>query len=348
VNSETDTIRNYFENDYAPPTGWDARSDQVEIRHLLSMMSGYDCDDLATGFACEDAMYRTDDWVQYALDLPFAHDPGQQWAYNSSSLILVGEAISKGSGMPLDEFAERYLFEPLEIRRFRWNTSPKGRAWIGGGARMTPREMAKTGQLMLNRGLWNGDRILSEEWIDKSTAKQGEMPGSGVDYGYLWQAGEAVLGERMIPAYWASGNGGQYIIVLPEDGMVVVFTGGNYDSPLADQPFRMLVNNIVPAFLPSEAPDELALTSDELQRLVGVYELDFERSATSTITVHDGRLRILSPDRESLDLIARSPNQFIGDSRYGPLTLIFEANGDGEVVSFMAYATFSRFRFERR
>jgi CubicO group peptidase (beta-lactamase class C family) len=347
VQSETDPIHAYFENDYAPSYGWDRRSRQVEIRDLLSMMSGYDCDDLATDFACEDAMYGTDDWVQYALDLPFAHDPGQHWAYNSSSLILVGEAIARGSGLTLDEFAERYLFEPLGIRGIQWNISPKGRAWIGGGARMTPREMAKTGQMMLNGGLWNGKRILSKEWIDKSTARQGEMH-SGVDYGYLWQSGEAVFGNRMIRGYWASGNGGQYIIVLPDDAMVAVFTGGNYNDPLANQPFRMLLNNIVPAFLPVEPLEEIILGSDELQRLVGVYELDFERAATSTISVHEGRLRALTPDEESVDLIARSPTHFTGDSQHGPVSLIFEGNGNGEIVRFVARGAFSRFTFERR
>jgi len=206
--------------------------------------------------------------------------------------------------------------------------------------------MAKIGQMMLDRGLWNGERILSEAWIDESTARQGGMHG-GVDYGYLWQSGEAVFGERMVPAYWASGNGGQYIIVLPEDGMVVVFTGGNYNDPLADQPFRMLVSNIVPAFLPVESR-EVDLGADELERLAGVYELDFERSATSTITVRDGRLRVLTPDQTSVDLVARSPRRFTGDSPYGPLSLIFETGGDGEIEGFTAYASFSRYTFERR
>jgi CubicO group peptidase (beta-lactamase class C family) len=346
VHAETVPIHTYFKDDYAPSNGWDRRSREVEIRHLLSMMSGYDCDDLATDVACEDAMYGTDDWVQYALDLPFAHDPDRHWAYNSSSLILVGEAISRVSGMLLNEFAERYLFEPLGIREFRWTLSPKGRAWIGGGARMTPREMAKIGQMMLNRGLWDGKRILSEEWIEKSTARQGGMHG-GVDYGYLWQSGEAVFGERMVPAYWASGNGGQYIIVLPDDGMVVVFTGGNFDDPLSDQPFRMLVRNIVPAFLPVETR-EVVLGSDELQRLEGVFELDFECSVTSTVTFRDGHLSVLTPDGSSVDLVAGSPTRFSGNSRYGPLTLIFEADTNGEIDRFSGYASFSRYTFERR
>lgn len=347
LQAETVPIHSYFENDYTPSYGWDGRPRQVEIRHLLSMMSGYDCDDLANDFSCEHAMYRTRDWVQYALDLPFAHNPGRRWAYNSSSLILVGEAISRRSGMGLDEFAERHLFGPLGIRDFHWIVSPKGRAWMGGGARMTPREMAKIGRLMLDRGLWNGERIVSEEWIDKSTARQGKMH-NGVDYGYLWQSAEAVVGNRMVPAYWASGNGGQYIIVLPEDGMVVVFTGGNYNSPLADQPFRLLVSNILPAFLPIEAVEAYAPGPEELQRLAGVYELDFERAVTSTITNDDGRLRMLTPDGETIDLVAASPVRFIGTSGYGPLTLLFKANENGQIDRFSVHASFSRFTFLRR
>jgi hypothetical protein len=169
----------------------------------------------------------------------------------------------------------------------------------------------------------------------------------GVDYGYLWQSGEAVFGERMVPAYWASGNGGQYIIVLPDDGMVVVFTGGNFDDPLSDQPFRMLVRNIVPAFLPVETR-EVVLGSDELQRLEGVFELDFECSVTSTVTFRDGHLSVLTPDGSSVDLVAGSPTRFSGNSRYGPLTLIFEADTNGEIDRFSVYASFSRYTFERR
>jgi len=347
IQSEMNPIVDYLDDAYEPSEGWSRRSRQVQIRHLLSMMSGYDCDDLATAFACEHAMYQTDDWVQYALDLPFAYDPGEHWAYNSSSLILVGEAIAASSGMRVDEFAERYLFGPLGIAGMRWSLSPRGRAWIGGGASMTPREMAKIGLLMLNRGMWNGKRILSEEWIDKSTARQGEMPG-GVDYGYAWQRGEAVLGRRVVPAFWASGNGGQYIVILPENGMVVVFTGGNYDDPLSDRPFQMLVSHILPAFLQFEPPEEIAPEPGELDRLTGVYELDFEPEAVSTVSVQDGRLRVLTPERETVDLVAHSPTWFSGDSRHGPLTFRFESDAGGRIGRFVVYGSFSRFTFVRR
>jgi CubicO group peptidase (beta-lactamase class C family) len=347
LSSEREPIYSYFNDDYEPRQGWSRQAQQVEIRYLLSMMSGYDCDDLATNFACEDAMHDSDDWVQYSLDLPFVHDPGQHWAYNSSSLILVGEAVARGSGLKIDEFADRYLFEPLGIRKFRWQYSPKGRAWIGGGARMIPREMAKIGQFMLNRGVWNGRRLLSEEWIDKSTRRQGNMP-AGVDYGYLWQRGWSFVGKDRITAYWASGNGGQYIIVFPDIGMVVVFTGGNYNSPLGGQPFRILVRYILPAFLHPEPIEAVALAQAEMERLTGIYELDFEPSVTSTISIQDNRIRLLSPDNENIDLVAHSPNFFTGDSSYGPLSVVFEEDARGEIGVLAVYGSFERYLFERR
>jgi CubicO group peptidase (beta-lactamase class C family) len=347
LRSENEPMYQYFERDYEPSYGWSQQARQVKIHHLLSMMSGYDCDDLATDFGCEDAMYETDDWVQYSLDLPFAHDPGQQWAYNSSSLILVGEAIARESGMKLEGFADKYLFDPLGIKKFRWNFSPKNRAWIGGGARMIPREMAKIGLLMLKRGLWNGRHLLSEEWIEKSTSKQGEMR-AGVDYGYLWQSGRAFIGEEQVGAYWASGNGGQYIIVLPEQNMVVVFTGGNYNSHLASQPFEMLARHILPAFLHPNPLETLDLPPDQLEKLTGVYELDFEPTATSTITIKEEGVSLLAPDGEEIALAPHTPTLFSGDSRHGPITVVFDYDPNGDASRHTIYGNFQQFVFERR
>jgi len=347
LRSESERIHDYFENDYTPVGGWIDHSRKVEVRHLLSMMSGYDCDDLAGNFGCENAMYETNDWVQYSLNLPFAYPPGQHWAYNSSSLILVGEIVAQCSALKLDEFADRHLFNPIGVENFWWQFSPKGRAWIGGGARMIPREMAKIGLLMLNRGMWKGERLLSGEWIDKSTTKQGDMPG-GVDYGYLWQCGWSYIGDEKTKAYWASGNGGQYIIVLPGHGMVVVFTGGNYNSPLADQPFRMLCQFILPAFLRPAPLGTVNLTEDQMEALAGVYHLDFEPSATSTISIHDDHLRLLSPDNESIDLAAHSTTFFTGKSQHGPVAVVFEQDDQGVPSRLNIYGSFQHFLFERR
>ena len=348
ISSDTANVFDYFKKDYTPSYGWNTQAKQVNLSHLLSMMSGYDCDDLATNFACENAMYNTDDWVQYALDLPFAYEPGQHWAYNSSSLILLGETVARASGMKIDEFAKRYLFNPLEITQFQWYMSPKNRAWIGGSARMIPREMAKIGLLMLRRGKWEGNLLLSEKWIEKSTHKQGEMGAGGVDYGYLWQRGSTLIGDELITAYWASGNGGQYIIILPDIAMVVVFTGGNYNSPLAGQPFRMLTKYILPAFLPPKHQKIITLKQEYLNSLTGNYSLDFEPSVTATIDVFQNNLRLLSPNNEYVELTPISNTIFNGESpTYGPLSVQFIKNIQGEIIRLITYGSFSNYTFEK-
>jgi hypothetical protein len=133
------------------------------------------------------------------------------------------------------------------------------------------------------------------------------MMGAGVDYGYLWQRGWSYLGSERITGYWASGNGGQYIIVLPDNGMVAVFTGGNYNSTLANQPFELLVDCILPAFFDRSSLEVASLTSEEMQRLAGTYTLDFDPSATSTIFVDGDQLRLVSPLDETIDLSSTLP-----------------------------------------
>jgi CubicO group peptidase (beta-lactamase class C family) len=335
----------YFRS-YEPVEGWDSRLREVTVRDLLTMTSGFECDDLATRFACENAMHGTQDWVEYSLNLPMAHEPGVHWAYNSSSLILVGEIVAVESGMPLHRFADEHLFEPLGID-FRWESSPRNRAWIGGGARMRSRDMAKIGLMMANGGTWKGRRILSEAWIEESTGRH-EEERNGVWYGYLWQIGNNYIGTEMVRAYWASGNGGQYIIVIPDHGLVAVFTGGNYDSPLGGQPLQMLVRYILPAFLHPSPPGTFDLPPDRLAGYTGVYELSFEPSAISTVRVEGDRLALISPEDERIVLTAHSASQFSGTSRHGPIAVRFIHEEAGEIDTLIIYGIFSEFPFHRR
>jgi CubicO group peptidase (beta-lactamase class C family) len=85
--------------------------------------------------------------------------PGEHWAYNSASLMLVGEMISKTSNMTIPDFTDKYLFGPLGITNYQWGFSPKERAWLAGNAKMTPRDMAKFGYMILNRGRWGKKRL---------------------------------------------------------------------------------------------------------------------------------------------------------------------------------------------
>jgi CubicO group peptidase (beta-lactamase class C family) len=169
-----------------------------------------------------------------------------------------------------------------------------------------------------------------------------------VDYGYLWQRGSTLIGDELITAYWASGNGGQYIIILPDVAMVVVFTGGNYNSPLAGQPFGMLTKYILPAFLHPKHQKTITLKREYLSSLTGNYSLDFEPTVTATIDVFQNNLRLLSPDNEYVELTPISNTIFNGESSlYGPLSVQFIENIQGEIIRLITYGSFSNYTFEK-
>ncbi len=242
-----DHIFNYFEN---RASNWNELSMAVTIESLLTMTSGFECDDHKTQkFKCEQAMHQSDDWVEFALALPMLHRPGTHWAYNSSSLILLSYMMSKSSGLSVQKFANKNLMGPLGIDSFKWGYSPKGLVWLAGNAFMRPRDMAKVGQMCLMKGVWNDQRIVSESWLKKATQCHSHSE-HGMEYGYLWWRGKQSVTGKMVEAFWAQGNGGQVIFVSPELDLVAVFTGGNFNSILEFQFSGMLVNYIIPAILP--------------------------------------------------------------------------------------------------
>jgi len=243
---------------YEPPEGWDIRVRDVTIKSILTMTSGYDCDDFATGHVCELNMKNSDDWLTYAVSLPMAHEPGSYWAYNSVAPQLIEEIISERSGMSFIDFSNKFLFEPLGIADFHWFLTPKGRTYVSGAARMRPRDMAKIGHLVLNKGKWRNTQIVSEQWILESTKEHISPPVHSLlaksllgtsGYGYLWWTKDFSIDKENVNSFFASGNGGQLIFVFPRLDLVAVFTQGNYDSSLGAQPFEMLTDYIIPAML---------------------------------------------------------------------------------------------------
>ncbi|MCG6861820.1 MAG: beta-lactamase family protein, partial [Chromatiaceae bacterium] len=211
----------YFKS-YEPPPGWDARVRNVTIENILTMTSGYECDDFQTGFSCDIGLKDSDDWLRYALDLPMAHEPGTRWAYNSASPMLIGEMISINSGMSFKDYAAKNLLNPLSIKEFQWLLSPNGRVFVAGSAKMRPVDMAKIGYLALNRGEWKNRQIVSERWIAESTREHRSAPlhpalaGSALatsGYGYLWWTKNFSINGKIVGSFFALGNGGQMLFV---------------------------------------------------------------------------------------------------------------------------------------
>ncbi len=242
---------------YADLQHLDARKQRMTVGNLLTMTSGLACDDNDDGSpGNEDVMQSQStqaDWHRYALDLEMKRDPGgRQVVYCSAGINLLGGIVARRSGMPMYEFFQRYLAGPLQIDRYHMNLMPGGQGYAGGGIYLRPRDALKLGQLYLAGGRWNGKRIVDAAWVDASTRKHAQFDDAH-GYGYAWHLYEVSVGERSYRYYAAGGNGGQFIIVVPELELVVMIAAGNYGDFKTWYPLQNLVaTHVIPAIAETE------------------------------------------------------------------------------------------------
>ena len=217
-------ILDYFP-EYVTPT-MDPRKQDITIEHLLTMTSGLPGDEEADAYLVND-----ENFIQEILKLPLHDDPGKTFAYSGVGVHLLSGIITKATGMSALAFAERYLFQPLQISVQKWEKDLQGYNYGYAGMYMTPRDMARYGYLYLNEGNVEGTQILSEEWIEDTFqySSGGDRSTGGVDelgYGYLWWLGK--VGDYRIQ--YALGFAGQYIILFPGLNMIVVATSSFPES----------------------------------------------------------------------------------------------------------------------
>jgi CubicO group peptidase (beta-lactamase class C family) len=223
---------------YEPFSNWDQRKAKMKVRDLLQMTTGYYCDDsddAAPG--AEDNVQNQNkqpDWYKYTLDLPMASEPGGDLAvYCSIDSNLAMGTVRQVTGEWLPDFFNHHFAKPLGITSYFMNLMPTGEAYGGGGLQLRPRDELKLGQLYLSGGVWNGQRILSEQWVRESLSLRAHFQQRmdiDVDhgYGYGWHTRPVRVGGRVVRHYFAAGNGGQLVIVIPDLDMVVVMNGGDY------------------------------------------------------------------------------------------------------------------------
>jgi CubicO group peptidase (beta-lactamase class C family) len=221
-----------------PLARWDARKSQVTLKALMTMTSGFACNDNDDGSpGNEDNMQSQTaqpDWYKYTLDLPMAAEPGGKHAvYCSADLNLVGGAVSLATHSWLPQFFDKFLARPLQFHTYHMNLMPTGEAYMGGGLRLRPRDELKLGELYLSGGMWNGRRVVSQDWVQQSTTAYSAFgPQTNYDapheYGFAWHINHLHVGDRVFRVYSAGGNGGQIIMVIPELDMVVGFNGSSY------------------------------------------------------------------------------------------------------------------------
>ncbi|WP_158594683.1 serine hydrolase domain-containing protein [Ulvibacterium marinum] len=232
---------------------------KITIEHLLTMTSGLEWSEWQSPYSnLENPIiaiwYSKKDPLSFILEGQLVHEPGTSYSYYGGNMIILGEIIRNATKMAIDEFSAKYLFDPLGIEVFDWSVQfNNGVFEAAGGLRLKPRDMLKIGITFLHNGVWKGNRIISEQWVEKITTPfHGntaiKVPGEDSDkiaYSYSWWIDQFSYSGKTAEGFYAGGWGGQKIIVIPKLNTVVVFTGGNYTSKLRQ--FKLLEKYILPS-----------------------------------------------------------------------------------------------------
>jgi CubicO group peptidase (beta-lactamase class C family) len=209
--------------------GLDVRKRRQTLEHLLTMQSGWDCGvPLGTPSINADRqlaeMRRGMDWAQFALDLPMTSEPGTRFLYCNANCHLLSVLLTRVTGTNALGFARRELFEPVGILDSAWPADPQGNNYGWGDLQLHPRDMARLGQLFLERGRWAGREIVPESWLRTAARAHVERTGGKDHYGYYWWVSAELPG-----LFEAVGRGGQRITVWPAKELVLVYTGGGFE-----------------------------------------------------------------------------------------------------------------------
>lgn len=237
----------------------DPRLRQTTVEDLLTMSSLWECDDEnAFSAGNEERMYVTERWLDFTLGLPVkgfapwmqrpADSPhGRAFAYCTANSFVLGAVLEQATGQPLADYAARVLERPLGISASHWNRSPEGIGMGGGGTRYRSRDLARLGQLVLDGGRWQGRQLLPRDYIAALIQPQAQA-GDGSDYGYQWWGLKLAVDGKPQTVWAMSGNGGNYVFVLPQHRAVAVVTSQAYNRSLAHpQSRRILTEFLLPA-----------------------------------------------------------------------------------------------------
>lgn len=250
----------------------DSRKQDMTLEDLLTMTSGFDLPPAE--------IPQNPDWVQVMLDVPMGYEPGTRFEYHPMVSHLLSAIITATTGKDALSFAQQNLFDPLGITDVVWSSDPMGINHGFSGLYLRPRDMAKIGYLYLNEGIWDGQEIVSPEWVEAATTVH--FPAG--EYYDQWWGGTTEWWINAIDGYgyqwWhypsgmfaAEGYGGQRIFILPDLDMVTVLTGG-YDQADLMTPYLLVEDFIRPAVVSPdplpENPEGVTQLEAQIRRLTG-------------------------------------------------------------------------------
>jgi len=247
-------VHDYFQAKL-PVENWSTAKENVTLKNWLTMRHGYLWDEWNVSYLesenINSQMNNSKDPITFLLSRPMETEPGSTFAYSTGVSFAIGRLLENATGQSVTDFMEQNLFAPLGIEQYTY-WALDGQLHTGSSLYLSPRDMAKFGQLFLNKGEWNGEQVVSESWVTESTSRYHDKGSWG--YGYQWWSKSFIVEGRSIDSFSANGFGGQFIYVLPEIDTVVVFTGKGYQVGEMEE-YRVediMENDILPSLLVDE------------------------------------------------------------------------------------------------
>ena len=229
-----------------------AGREKITLKNLLTMTAGLKWRDYPA------EMFKSDDCFRYILSRPMESKPGEKFNYNSGGSVLLGGVIQFLEAKKALAFANEFLFTPMGITNYVWESHKNDRLRCGDGLSLRPRDMAKIGLLVLNDGKWQNSQLVSEEWIRESTKPQ-VQESQFFDYGYQWWHHSKnnlqwwkepnATSPKEHDLITALGHGGQYIMIIRDLNLVIVTTASDFESgETARSKIPMAIEKIIPMF----------------------------------------------------------------------------------------------------
>ncbi len=225
----------------------------ITLYHLLTMTSGLDFDENTYPYGDPrndiSSMFAAADPIRFALSKPLTSVPGERFFYNSGTVNVLAAIIARAVGMTFLDFANAGLFAPLSTEGGVWQAFASGDTFASGGLYVRARELAKIGQLFLEGGAWRGEQVISPEWIARSQQELVRTSGFSFAYayGYLWWIRNFTAQGAARRCFFAAGWGDQYMFIIPDLDMIVVFNCGNYAVSARLSPFDLVEDYILAA-----------------------------------------------------------------------------------------------------
>ncbi len=265
-----DPVLKFFPDDV--PSNPSENLKSMRVRHLLSMNTGHKEDTTRHVFGGKD-----DNWTRAFLSLPVEYQPGTWFVYNTAASYMLSAIITKLTGESLLDYLRPRLLDPLGIENPTWEIDPRGINVGGTGLHIKTEDIARFGQMYLQKGMWQGQRLVPEQWIDEATKSTSDNsntqtnPDWSVGYGYqFWRCRHN--------AYRGDGAFGQYCIVMPEQDAVLTMISGVQDM-------QIVMNKVWEHLLPAMQSDALPADSrayNELCDKLAILSLPIANGSTSS------------------------------------------------------------------